>query len=86
MRSHRDIIDLWPKPSIRTFADDLGLKYSTAQLMRYRNSISSDHWCGVVEAARRRGFNAITMELLAELKGEGGKPRPKHPRASQVAA
>lgn len=85
MKSHRDIIDLWPSPSIRSFADDLGLKYSTAQVMRYRNSISSDHWAAVVAAARSRGFAGITMELLAALKNAGGKPHPKT-RAYQPAA
>ncbi len=85
MKSHREIIDLWPTPSIRSFADDLGLKYSTAQVMRYRNSIASDHWTAVVEAAKRRGFKDVTMELLAHLKNAGGKQDPKS-RALQPAA
>lgn len=85
MRSHRDIIDLWPKPSIRSFADDLGLKYTTAQVMRWRNRIADDHWMAVVEAARKRGFQGVTMEALATLKNAGGKQDPKH-RALQPAA
>ena len=85
MKSHRDIIDLWPAPSIRSFADDLGLKYSTAQVMRYRNSIASDHWAAVVKAAHDRGLKGISMELLAALKNAGGKPHPKT-RAYQHAA
>lgn len=85
MKSHRDIINLWPQPSIRTFADDLGLKYTTAQLMRYRNSIAADHWHDVVKAAKRRGFDHVTIELLADLKAAGGRQRPRH-RAFQPAA
>lgn len=85
MKTHRDIIDRWPAPSIRTFAEDVGLKYVTAQLMRYRNSIAAEHWLAVVAAAERRGFSDITLGVLAELKGVSGKPDPKT-RAYQPAA
>lgn len=61
------MIDRWPKPAIAQFADDVGLPYVTAQVMRYRNSISPCHWPEVVAAAQRRGFTDITHELLSEL-------------------
>lgn len=67
MKTHADIIDLWPDPSIVTFARDIGVKYPTAQLMRWRQSIHSRHWQSVVAAAARRGLDGVTYEVLARL-------------------
>lgn len=88
MKTHADVIDLWPKPSIRTFADDIGVPYVNAQLMRYRKSIAVDHWETVVDAAARRGFDGVTMEVLARLKRKdvGGKHRPSKRARYQPAA
>lgn len=69
----RSVIDRWPKPSIAQFAEDVGVHYVTAQLMRHRNSISPDHWPAVVEAAQLRGFDEITLDLLLRLRAERTK-------------
>lgn len=69
----RSVIDRWPKPSISQFADDVGIHYVTAQVMRHRNSISPDHWPAVVDAAQRRGFREITLDLLCRLRAERSK-------------
>ncbi len=66
----RSVIDRWPKPSIAQFAEDVGIHYVTAQVMRHRNSIGPDHWPAVVDAAQRRGFSEITLELLCRLRAE----------------
>lgn len=81
--SYRDIIGMWP--SIGEFAADIGVKYVTAQLMKHRNSIGADHWSAVVEAARKRGYDVVTLELLAGLRS-GHVPRPRHRDVSRAIA
>lgn len=87
MKTFSDIIDLWPKPSIATFADDIGVVYVTAQVMRYRDSINSKHWDAVVAAAKRRGIHGVSLAVLASIKSNepDRRPRPKR-RACQPAA
>lgn len=82
MKTFTDVINLWP--SLSEFADDIGVKYVTAQVMRYRGSIAPTHWSLVAEAAKRRGYHGVTIERLAKMKMDG-KPRPKR-RALQPAA
>jgi len=66
MTSFRTIIDQWP--DLPTFAEDLGVKYPAAQVMRHRDSISSSYWRDLVAAAERRGIAGVTLEVLADLK------------------
>lgn len=65
MDSFSAIIDRWP--SLAAFAADLGVKYVTAQVMRHRDSISARHWGRLVKAARRRGFEGVTLDALAAI-------------------
>ncbi len=83
MNTFRDVIDKWP--SLRDFAADIGVQYVTAQVMRWRGSINADHWDAVVQAAKQRGFDGITIELLAKLKRDA-KARPSRRAAYQPAA
>ncbi len=67
-----DLIGTWPPrtdngrklTSIATFAADVGVAYSHAQIMRYRNSISADFWPRVVAAAKRRGKRLTHDDLV----------------------
>lgn len=79
MRSFAEIIDLWPSPSLRSFADDIGVRYVTAQLMRHRNSIAPKYWNAVVAGAERRRISGVTLELFAKLAAEEDE-RPKRKR------
>jgi len=80
MKTFRDVIDRWP--SLQAFADDLGVAYVTAQVMRHRNSISSRRWQRVVECAVVRGIEGVSYEVLAAIKAGNLPPvRPKQ-RAS----
>lgn len=72
MASFSDIIDRWP--SLQDFASDIGVKYGTAQVMRYRNSISPRRWNAVVSAAHQRGMADVTLSSLAQL-AEARGPR-----------
>jgi hypothetical protein len=82
-----DLIGTWPRAperngrrptSIATFAADVGVAYSHAQIMRYRNSIGADYWPSVVAAAKRRGVTLTHEDLMKmrELARGGVKARP----------
>lgn len=77
MTSFRAIIDKWP--SLQAFADDLGVKYVTAQLMRHRDSIASKHWNRAVTSAHKRKIHGVTLEVLAALQAakQERRARPK---------
>jgi hypothetical protein len=82
MTTYTEIIDRWP--SLHTFADDIGVRYGTAQVMRYRGSISAKYWQRVVAAAADRGIEGVTLDLLASIKAEPAR-RPK-PGPVQMSA
>jgi hypothetical protein len=70
------LIGRWPQDtngagrklsSIRTFANDLGIAYSKAQVMKFRSSVGVDYWPALIEAARCRGI-ILTHEDLARMR------------------
>lgn len=78
MQTFSDVINLWP--SLSAFARDIRVEYVTAQIMRYRDSIAPRHWPKVVAAARKRGFEGVTLELLTSFKARGGGKSTSHPK------
>lgn len=58
----RDVIDQWP--SLKEFADDIGVEYGTAKAARRRNSIPDEWRPRVIEKARARGIRGVTFESL----------------------
>lgn len=60
---HSKIIELWP--SVRVLADDLGEKKSAVNGWYYRDSIPSDRWVKLVDAAQARDI-PLTYKMLAE--------------------
>ena len=75
IKSHKDIVALWP--TVATFGSEIGVSTFTALQMNKRNSIGPDYWFAVVAAAKTRGFEGITIELLLRLR-----PRRKQSSAS----
>lgn len=84
MHDFATIIMAWPAPSIRNFADDIGVPYVNAQQMKLRNSIPDVYWDLVVAAAAKRGIDGITLERLQQLSAR--KRRPVGNAAGAVAA
>lgn len=74
MSDFATIIAAWPRPSIRTFADDVGVAYGTAQIWKHRNSIPPEYWDLVVAAAERRGIDGISLEHLQRLAASKRRP------------
>lgn len=84
MNTFAEIIGLWK--SLRQFADDIDVPYVTAQMMHFRDSINPEHWDRVVEAAEKRGFDQVTLELLQRLyKARKAKGRARGNGASVAA-
>jgi hypothetical protein len=63
--SFADVIDQWP--SFAALSRDVGVPPVTARFWRYRNSIPAKQWHLVIDAARERGIEGVTLEVLADL-------------------
>lgn len=74
MRGFADIIDVWPDPSVRTFAGDLGIREGTASAWKVRG-IPAQWWVAVIAAARARNIEGVTFDVLAHFAA-GAPPRP----------
>jgi hypothetical protein len=66
MHSFRDVIASFGGPA--PLATALGLTPEKVRLWRHRNAIPLDRWDDVVNAARARGEERITHELLCRLR------------------
>lgn len=89
MKTHADIIKLWP--SLAEFCRDIGVSYPTGQAMRNRSSIRATHWPRLIEAAHRRGFTTVNLEMLAQAQARQSRARrrarqKKASHAVEVAA
>lgn len=62
----RDVIAAWP--NAEAFGSDIGLRvYSHGRMMKRRNRIPRAHWDAVIAAAKMRGIDGITVDLLERL-------------------
>lgn len=62
MKSFAEIIDRWP--SLRDFANDLDIPYTTAGSMKSRDAINPVYWPRIVASAKARGIRGVTYERL----------------------
>lgn len=67
MKTFAALIDLWPKPVTVTFAADLSVPPGTVRQWRSRSVLPDRVWRKVVESARMRGIEGVTLEVLAEI-------------------
>ncbi|MCC6486430.1 MAG: hypothetical protein IT364_02940 [Candidatus Hydrogenedentes bacterium] len=65
MTSFKEICEMWGDD--RALAEDVGQSLFAVQKWRIRNKIPAHQWRGLVDAAQRRGFSQITLELLARV-------------------
>lgn len=65
MNRFADVIACWPNPA--EFAADLGVKLSTVNVWKHRDSIPSGYWEAIVAAAQGRGFLCVTYAALARI-------------------
>ena len=67
--SFREIIDLWP--SRVALADELGVRPQAIANMHMRDSVASEHFNKIVEAAKSMGYDGVTHELMCNLAARG---------------
>lgn len=65
MDTHAEILGLWP--SLSDVADDVGARVVAVRKWRARNSIPSEYWLPLVQAAAKRGIRGVTLMLLAQI-------------------
>ena len=75
----REVLGLWP--SLRDFASESDAPLVSARKWQQRDSIPPEFWIQVSEAAQRRGFNGITVELLTRLRAAQSNGGPLQPEA-----
>ncbi|WP_422036560.1 carph-isopro domain-containing protein [Reyranella sp.] len=63
MQTFADIIDAWESPA--ALADDLGEEVGTVRQWRNRNRLPDRVWKKIVEAARARGIEGVSLDVLA---------------------
>lgn len=83
-RSFRHLMEQWPEPHLRSFADDVGRPYATVQVWKHRDTIRDVHWPLIVAAAIKRGIPDVTYEVLMHLRQRSLEK--KRSAASQAAA
>lgn len=64
-RDWAELIGRWPSP--KDLAADLALPRVTIRMWKSRNTIPSENFCAVVEAAQYRGFHEITYRVMCEI-------------------
>ena len=87
--SFREVLGLWS--TLRDFASEVDAPLVSARKWHQRDSIPPEFWIKVSDAAQRRGFDGITVELLTRLRAaepEGGprQPEPEAPEELQEAS
>lgn len=69
-----EIIEKWP--SVKDFADDVGIAYTTAHSWRTRGLRDASRYPSIVRAAKRRGLRGVTLERLVSIaERECDEPR-----------
>jgi hypothetical protein len=76
-----DVIDRWPSPA--ALSEDVGVPKQTARFWRMRNSIPAKRWNLVIEAARVRGIEGLTVELFADLARARANLKPSECEAAE---
>lgn len=73
MKSHSEMIRLWPKPG--AFGTDIGAKAQAVTNMIARDSIPPRYWITMVAAAQDRGIAGVSLATLAAAASRKPKPR-----------
>ena len=79
LNSFREVIGLWS--SLRALSEEPEVDANLVAVRKWqqRDGIPSEEWIGLAKAAQRRGFDEVTVELLAELKAAKAIGGPRHP-------
>ena len=70
----KELLGLWPKPSLETLAGDIGVSLAAVRKWPQRDRIPSEYWLALVRAAHDRGIRDVTFERLAAMHARPVKP------------
>lgn len=65
LTSYIPIFNKWP--SLKAFADDIGIDPAYARTLKMRDSLPSSYWNHVEAAAKRRKLRGINIKTLADI-------------------
>lgn len=65
MQTFASIINRWETPA--QLAEDIGEEVGTVRQWRNRDTLPDRVWKKTVEAAQTRGFEGVTLEVLADI-------------------
>lgn len=65
LTSFQDVIALWGPAA--ELGNDVGVTALVVRAWKRRNAIPAEYWLRIVAAAERRGFERVTLALLASL-------------------
>jgi hypothetical protein len=82
MKLFEPIIRRWP--TVRGFASDVGCSTPSAGQWIHNDSIPAAWFAAVVRASTKRGFNEITLDLLAD-RAEKRRLRREGEKAQEAA-
>ena len=57
-----ELLALWDSP--KSLSEDLRVPYVNAQLMKHRKSVAVNHWPQLIKAAKGKGVQLTTDDLL----------------------
>jgi hypothetical protein len=66
MQSYRDVIEAWPNRE--SLAEDAATTTEAVRKWWERNRIAPSYWLPVFNAAKSRGIDGVSLELLASLR------------------
>jgi hypothetical protein len=93
-KTFADLIGTWPRgikdgrarTSIQTFALDIGITDTHAQVMRFRNDVRPDYWPAVLRAAKKRGVRITFDELVRMREKTRRLPKARPNRLASAGA
>jgi hypothetical protein len=65
LTSYIPIICKWP--SLKAFGVDIGITGAYARTLKMRDTLPSRYWAPAERAAEKRGFEGVSVQVLAEI-------------------
>jgi hypothetical protein len=75
MKSVKDLIALWPAPSMATFARDCDVEWMTAHQWRRRKHVPPEYWSRIVANAKARRIKGVSLQALAAISAQRTRKR-----------
>lgn len=81
----KSLISLWPKPSSKTFASDVGVNINAVWAMRNRNTIDQKYLWDIYNAAQGRNI-CLSADQILKVVAAGRKKASSKQEGGEIAA